>query len=95
MAKAVNNDRIGRPGQNPAVYHNIQESTARVLVAASSWMLLLSVPENHKRGHSTFPVVLVGLAVEARIQGRALQPFLSASECHRMECREQGCVSGL
>ncbi len=30
----------------------------------------------------------------ARIQGRGLQRFLSASEYHRMECREQGCVSG-
>ena len=28
-----------------AVYHNIREFTARVLVAASSWMPLLSVPE--------------------------------------------------
>lgn len=47
-----------------------------------------------KKGYSTVPVSLAGLEVAARIQGRGSQRFLSATEYHRMECREQGCVAG-
>jgi hypothetical protein len=47
-----------------------------------------------KRGHSTFYVALVCLGGAVRIPDRVLRLFLSASEYHQMECREQGCVAG-